>query len=216
MRSPRPTRSSPRPRRRSSRACSPRTLPAARRCLVAHPVNPPHLVPIVELVGAPWTAPETVARAKTGLRVDRPGADRRAPRDRGLHPQPAAGRAAGRSVPARRRRLRLAAGPRQDASRTASACAGRSWGRSPPSSSTRPAASPTTARAIPASTNACSRSRPAPTSTRSRTSRRILEEWGEHAFGRAAGRTHPLARRAACGFAGAQEDAAGRARLIVS
>jgi 3-hydroxyacyl-CoA dehydrogenase len=34
------------------------------RCLVAHPVNPPHLVPLVELSGAPWTAPETVARAK--------------------------------------------------------------------------------------------------------------------------------------------------------
>ena len=34
------------------------------RCLVAHPVNPPHLVPIVELVGAPWTSPETIAHAK--------------------------------------------------------------------------------------------------------------------------------------------------------
>jgi 3-hydroxyacyl-CoA dehydrogenase len=34
------------------------------RCLVAHPVNPPHLVPIVELCGAPWTTPETVARAR--------------------------------------------------------------------------------------------------------------------------------------------------------
>jgi 3-hydroxyacyl-CoA dehydrogenase len=34
------------------------------RCLVAHPVNPPHLVPIVELVGAPWAAPQTIARAK--------------------------------------------------------------------------------------------------------------------------------------------------------
>ena len=34
------------------------------RCLVAHPVNPPHLVPIVELCGAPWTAPETIARAR--------------------------------------------------------------------------------------------------------------------------------------------------------
>lgn len=34
------------------------------RCLVAHPVNPPHVVPIVELVGAPWTAPETIARAR--------------------------------------------------------------------------------------------------------------------------------------------------------
>src|ERR671913_1035688 len=34
------------------------------RCLVAHPVNPPHLVPIVELCGAPWTSPEIVARAR--------------------------------------------------------------------------------------------------------------------------------------------------------
>lgn len=34
------------------------------RCLVAHPVNPPHLVPVVELCGAPWTAPETMARAR--------------------------------------------------------------------------------------------------------------------------------------------------------
>jgi len=35
------------------------------RCLVAHPVNPPHLVPVVELCGAPWTAPETIQRART-------------------------------------------------------------------------------------------------------------------------------------------------------
>lgn len=34
------------------------------RCLVAHPVNPPHLVPIVELCGAPWTTKETVAKAR--------------------------------------------------------------------------------------------------------------------------------------------------------
>jgi L-gulonate 3-dehydrogenase len=33
------------------------------RCLVAHPVNPPHLIPVVELVGAPWTDPKTVSRA---------------------------------------------------------------------------------------------------------------------------------------------------------
>src|SRR5688572_27909023 len=26
------------------------------RCLIAHPVNPPHVVPIVELCGAPWTS----------------------------------------------------------------------------------------------------------------------------------------------------------------
>jgi 3-hydroxyacyl-CoA dehydrogenase len=35
------------------------------RCLVAHPVNPPHLVRLVELCGAPWTSAETVARART-------------------------------------------------------------------------------------------------------------------------------------------------------
>jgi L-gulonate 3-dehydrogenase len=34
------------------------------RCLVAHPVNPPHLVPLVELVGAPWTSPDTITKAK--------------------------------------------------------------------------------------------------------------------------------------------------------
>ena len=40
------------------------TLQGRHRCLVAHPVNPPHLVPLVELVGAPWTAPATLSRAK--------------------------------------------------------------------------------------------------------------------------------------------------------
>ena len=39
-------------------------LTGRHRCLVAHPVNPPHLVPLVELVAAPWTASETVAKAK--------------------------------------------------------------------------------------------------------------------------------------------------------
>ncbi|MEP7208517.1 MAG: 3-hydroxyacyl-CoA dehydrogenase [Casimicrobiaceae bacterium] len=34
------------------------------RCIVAHPVNPPHLVPVVELCGAPWTSAETKARAR--------------------------------------------------------------------------------------------------------------------------------------------------------
>ena len=35
------------------------------RCLVAHPVNPPYLVPLVELVGAPWTDPAAVARTRS-------------------------------------------------------------------------------------------------------------------------------------------------------
>jgi 3-hydroxyacyl-CoA dehydrogenase len=34
------------------------------RCLVAHPINPPHLIPAVELVPAPWTSPETVERTR--------------------------------------------------------------------------------------------------------------------------------------------------------
>lgn len=35
------------------------------RCIVAHPVNPPHLIPLVELVPAPWTLPDTVTRCET-------------------------------------------------------------------------------------------------------------------------------------------------------
>ncbi len=39
------------------------------RCIVAHPVNPPHLVPVVELCGAPWTSPETKRRARQTSRA---------------------------------------------------------------------------------------------------------------------------------------------------
>ncbi|MET0906240.1 MAG: 3-hydroxyacyl-CoA dehydrogenase [Bradyrhizobiaceae bacterium] len=39
-------------------------LPGRARCLVGHPVNPPHLVPLVELCGAPWTSQQTVDRAR--------------------------------------------------------------------------------------------------------------------------------------------------------
>ncbi|UZE51028.1 3-hydroxyacyl-CoA dehydrogenase [Rhodopseudomonas sp. P2A-2r] len=34
------------------------------RCLVGHPVNPPHLVPVVEICGAPWTSSDSIARAR--------------------------------------------------------------------------------------------------------------------------------------------------------
>ena len=34
------------------------------RCLVAHPVNPPYLIPLVELCPAPWTDPDVVARTR--------------------------------------------------------------------------------------------------------------------------------------------------------
>lgn len=39
-------------------------LPGRARCLVGHPVNPPHLVPLVELCGAPWTSPDAIDRAR--------------------------------------------------------------------------------------------------------------------------------------------------------
>lgn len=39
-------------------------LPGRARCLVGHPVNPPHLIPLVEISGAPWTASEALARAR--------------------------------------------------------------------------------------------------------------------------------------------------------
>ena len=37
------------------------------RCLVAHPVNPPHLIPVVELCGAPWTTEVTMDRARATM-----------------------------------------------------------------------------------------------------------------------------------------------------
>ena len=39
-------------------------LAGRQRCLVAHPVNPPHLVPLVELCRTPWTSDDVVARAR--------------------------------------------------------------------------------------------------------------------------------------------------------
>lgn len=39
------------------------------RCLVVHPINPPHLIPLVELVPAPWTDPAVTARAATMMKT---------------------------------------------------------------------------------------------------------------------------------------------------
>lgn len=39
------------------------TLPGRGRCLVAHPGNPPYLIPIVEIVPAPFTDADSVTRA---------------------------------------------------------------------------------------------------------------------------------------------------------
>jgi L-gulonate 3-dehydrogenase len=37
------------------------------RCLVVHPINPPHLIPLVEIVPSPWTKPDVVARARAQM-----------------------------------------------------------------------------------------------------------------------------------------------------
>jgi len=40
------------------------SLSGRHRCLVVHPVNPPYLVPLVELCGAPWTSQQAIETAK--------------------------------------------------------------------------------------------------------------------------------------------------------
>ncbi len=40
-------------------------LAGRHRCLVAHPVNPPYLIPVVELCGAPWTDESAVEKARS-------------------------------------------------------------------------------------------------------------------------------------------------------
>ncbi len=42
-------------------------LQGRHRCLVIHPLNPPYLIPAAEVVPAPWTAPEIIARARDFL-----------------------------------------------------------------------------------------------------------------------------------------------------
>lgn len=39
-------------------------LPGRHRCLVAHPVNPPYLIPVVELCPAPWTSAAAMQAAR--------------------------------------------------------------------------------------------------------------------------------------------------------
>ncbi len=39
-------------------------LPGQSRVLVAHPINPPHIIPLVEIVPAPWTDPACVTRTR--------------------------------------------------------------------------------------------------------------------------------------------------------
>jgi 3-hydroxyacyl-CoA dehydrogenase len=43
-------------------------LAGARRCLVAHPINPPHLIPLVEIIPSPWTDADVVERTTQLMR----------------------------------------------------------------------------------------------------------------------------------------------------
>ena len=43
-------------------------LQGRHRCLVAHPINPPYLVPAVEIVPAPWSSAEVVTRTAALMR----------------------------------------------------------------------------------------------------------------------------------------------------
>ncbi|MFK7830456.1 MAG: 3-hydroxyacyl-CoA dehydrogenase [Congregibacter sp.] len=43
-------------------------VPCRERCIVAHPVNPPSLIPLVELCPAPWTSPDTIESVRTLMR----------------------------------------------------------------------------------------------------------------------------------------------------
>ena len=104
--------------------------PRRERFLIAHPVNPPHLVPLVELVPAPWTDPAILPWLRGRDAVGRPGADRGQSGDRRVYPQSPAGRASQGSVGFVRGGLCERGGHRPHRVARASACAGRSWGRS--------------------------------------------------------------------------------------
>ena len=43
-------------------------IPGRARALVCHPINPPYLIPAVEVCPSPWTSPETVRKAADFLR----------------------------------------------------------------------------------------------------------------------------------------------------
>jgi len=43
-------------------------VPGRARCLVSHPINPPYLIPAVEVCPSPWTSPEAVEKAAAFMR----------------------------------------------------------------------------------------------------------------------------------------------------
>jgi 3-hydroxyacyl-CoA dehydrogenase len=43
-------------------------VPGRDRCLVCHPINPPYLIPAVEVCPSPWTSPEAIQKAADFMR----------------------------------------------------------------------------------------------------------------------------------------------------
>ena len=92
----RPTRSSAAARRASPSATSRRRRRGPERCLAAHPYNPPHLVPLVELAPGALTSPEAMERAAAFYAARRQGAGQAHPRPARLPRQQALRRALAR------------------------------------------------------------------------------------------------------------------------
>ena len=99
------------------------------RCLVGHPVNPPSLVPLVELCGAPWTSPATLGECARDVRAAGQKPVTRQLRDLGLPVQSFQGALLDEAMSLYAQGYASAA-DLDTVMRTDSPCAGLSWARS--------------------------------------------------------------------------------------
>ena len=74
------------------------------RCVIGHPFNPPHLIPLVEVVGGEKTSAEAITKAMDFYRDDRQASDPHQERSEGPRRQPLAGGAVARGDTSGRRR----------------------------------------------------------------------------------------------------------------
>ena len=74
------------------------------RCVIGHPFNPPHLIPLVEVVGGPKTSAEAIVKAMDFYLDGRQEADPHQEGSGGPCRQPVAGRAVARGHSSRGRR----------------------------------------------------------------------------------------------------------------
>lgn len=88
-------------------------VPSRSRVLVARPVNPPHVISLVEILGAQWTAAEAIKHAATTMTSIGQSPIRGNPRNRRFRAEPSSGGASQRGNGLGRRRGDLAIGHRQ-------------------------------------------------------------------------------------------------------